>query len=203
MGATRKNLQQLDTTPVLGPVIRGGCAYRGSTRSQRKSPGFSALGGVNIHGHGGATAGAFWMYSGVAPPHHGGEENLRTGRVQLPRTRMNKQRRGLVKALVAAGGGLAMPARAAEPPPETGRLRIGKLPIVPQAPKHLAEQLRRAEVFEELRRAARGRDRSRRTAPRARSSTRRSASCRSAGGATTTRMKPCASTPCARARRRW
>ena len=67
---------------------------------------------------------------------------------------MNGQRRELVKALASAGAlglaAIATSARAAEPPPETRRVRIVKFPSVCQAPVYVAEQLLRAEGFEEV-----------------------------------------------------
>src|SRR5688572_16597404 len=65
---------------------------------------------------------------------------------------MNEHRRALVQALGAAGAislasGLA---RAAEPPPETTRVRFIKFPSLCQAPLFVAEELLRADGFTDI-----------------------------------------------------
>ena len=67
---------------------------------------------------------------------------------------MNEQRRKMLRLLGAAGaaGIFGMPSRSAyaEPPPETTRLRIGKVRSVCLAPQYVAEELLRAEGFTEI-----------------------------------------------------
>ena len=62
-----------------------------------------------------------------------------------------QSRRDFIGAAAAAGFAGALPLRAAaEPPPETERIRILKLPSVCQAPAYVAEELLRAEGFTEV-----------------------------------------------------
>jgi NitT/TauT family transport system substrate-binding protein len=67
---------------------------------------------------------------------------------------MNEHRRALVQALAAAGaigwgGGIAR-AASAEPPPETTRIRLPKVPTACLAPQYVAEELLRAEGFNQI-----------------------------------------------------
>jgi len=64
---------------------------------------------------------------------------------------MNKNRRAILGALAAAGTvGLAGRIAAAEPPPETTRLRLVKFPSLCQAPLFVAEELLRADGFTDI-----------------------------------------------------
>jgi NitT/TauT family transport system substrate-binding protein len=67
---------------------------------------------------------------------------------------MNEQRRKMLRLLGAAGaaGLVGMPSKSAyaEPPPETTRLRLGKVRTVCLAPQYVAEELLRAEGFTEI-----------------------------------------------------
>ena len=66
---------------------------------------------------------------------------------------MNVQRRALMQAIAAAGiAGLGCGARAAaaEPPPETTRIRLTKVPSACLAPQYVAEALLRAEGFTQV-----------------------------------------------------
>jgi len=67
---------------------------------------------------------------------------------------MNEHRRALMQALAAAGalglsGGIAK-AASAEPPPETTRIRLGKIPSICLAPQYVADELLRAEGFTDI-----------------------------------------------------
>jgi NitT/TauT family transport system substrate-binding protein len=67
---------------------------------------------------------------------------------------MNQHRRVLMRALAAAGvaglcGRFASTA-AAEPPPETTRIRLSKVPSACLAPQYVAEELLRAEGFDQV-----------------------------------------------------
>ena len=67
---------------------------------------------------------------------------------------MNERRRVLLQALAAAGvvglgGGIAR-AASAEPPPETTRIRLPKVPSACVAPQYVAEALLRAEGFDRV-----------------------------------------------------
>jgi NitT/TauT family transport system substrate-binding protein len=66
---------------------------------------------------------------------------------------MDASRRESLKGLAAFGLGLGLigtRAVAAEPPPETTRLRLGKIPSICLAPQYVAEELLRAEGFSHI-----------------------------------------------------
>ena len=67
---------------------------------------------------------------------------------------MNEQRRALVQALAAAGAlglsGRFASTAAAEPPPETSRIRLPKVPSACLAPQYVAEALLRGEGFGQI-----------------------------------------------------
>jgi NitT/TauT family transport system substrate-binding protein len=60
-------------------------------------------------------------------------------------------RRDFLRAAAAAGlGGIASQSAGAEPPPETTRIRLGKVPSICIAPQFVAEDLLRAEGFADI-----------------------------------------------------
>jgi len=67
---------------------------------------------------------------------------------------MNEHRRVLMRALASAGivglSGRFADAASAEPPPETTRIRLSKVPSACLAPQFVAEELLRAEGFEQI-----------------------------------------------------
>ena len=64
---------------------------------------------------------------------------------------MDIQRRKLIQALAAAGAaGFAPAISRGEPPPETTRLRLNKVPSACLAPQYVAEALLRAEGFQQI-----------------------------------------------------
>jgi NitT/TauT family transport system substrate-binding protein len=67
---------------------------------------------------------------------------------------MNQHRRVLMQALAAAGAvglcGRFASTAAAEPPPETTRIRISNVPSACLAPQYVAEELLRAEGFDQV-----------------------------------------------------
>ena len=66
---------------------------------------------------------------------------------------MDASRRKSLKGLAAFGLGLGLigtRAVAAEPPPETTRIRISKVPSACLAPQYVAEELLRAEGFGQI-----------------------------------------------------
>ena len=67
---------------------------------------------------------------------------------------MNEHRRVLMQALAAAGiaglGGRFAHAASAEPPPETTRIRLPKVPTACLAPQYVAAELLRAEGFSQI-----------------------------------------------------
>src|SRR5215475_15912790 len=65
----------------------------------------------------------------------------------------NWKRRDFVKGVAALAAGLSgydMSFAAAEPPPETTRIRLVQVPSICQAPQYVAEELLRSEGFTEV-----------------------------------------------------